>query len=89
MQAASYLGHKQVEQVVTKWLHCVALSMIAGNDAVSSEAPEDIKKSVGSMESSREEWQQVLSHQNSTVLLHLHVNAFRQIVTSQCNHLVM
>ena len=34
VQAASYLGQKEVEQAVTKWLHCVVLSMICGEELI-------------------------------------------------------
>ena len=72
VQAASYLGHKKVEQVVTKWLQCVALSMLARDDAAISEAPEDVKEAVGMLRKSEQEWQQVLPHFLPKCLVFLH-----------------
>lgn len=55
VQAASYSDHKEVEQVVTKWLHCVALSMLAGDAAARNfQVPEDIKENMGMLRQSQE-----------------------------------
>lgn len=59
--AASFLGHKTLEKAVTKWMHSVALCMLAGDDfAKSSEAPEDVKEIVGLLSKSEQDWHQVL-----------------------------
>lgn len=63
IQAASYLGHKKVEQVVTKWLYCVVLSMLAGEDSFIFGVIKDVKAAVDELKKSEKQWKKVLSRQ--------------------------
>lgn len=69
VQAASYLGHKKVEQLATNWLCGVVLFMINGDELIKGlHANQKEKGVVGLLKKAEQGWQQVLSQLNHSLL---------------------